>query len=220
MSHFQRTSNSNIQCSLAFKDFLDRFVWFLLFFIEESEMNSNLFSKLEKSTNDKFPKCVKTILQAAGFNTINSLRSIDEETVKDIEKYIDENRDVLKNIDCCGKNQYLKTSKFVFLPGHKAFLINISKKIDEINNINNKCEKSNTKSSKNPLSQPEPKSEDILKAQLISNLVKYLIKIDPDTPENIITECNILEFDQKQNSLEPRCKFANVVCVGKKHNSF
>lgn len=69
-------------------------------------MNSNLFNKIEKSTNDKSPKCVKKFLIASGFNTFNSLRAIDEETIRDIHKYVDENRDILNGIDCCRKEQY------------------------------------------------------------------------------------------------------------------
>lgn len=82
-------------------------------------MPNNKAFKLEKKWKEKIPLDILKILESCGFDTDDTLLSIDSEAIADIENYINDNLEVLigtsyENIKC-----------FKLKPGHKIFLQNL-----------------------------------------------------------------------------------------------
>lgn len=174
-------------------------------------MSSQIFSKLEKLNDEKFPSCVKTILIQSGFNTFASLRQIDEKVLNEIESFVTANRSIINNIDCCGKDQYKNNENFRFLPGHKAIVLNLPKYVTEFEQKN-----PNKKKSKSIEVAPEAAltiSDEDMKKQLLSNLEKYFRKLNYDLPGNIMTDRNIIMFERQQNDTDVKCKYSCPFCV-------
>lgn len=79
----------------------------------------------------KVPNFIIKILQESGFENISSLEHLSSNYIDDIEKIVDENRDLIAD------HRYKVDRKFKFLPGHRALLLNIPKAVEKhINNVN------------------------------------------------------------------------------------
>lgn len=135
---------------------------------------------LEKFAKEKFPPCIKLILISSGYDKLNSLRQIDAGKVGEIETFVNENKDLIKNLECCFKDQYQKLAVFKFLPGHKALVLGIPKQIEQMKSMVRK--KSTKKLSSKSLSDAD------LKQKLISNLLKYTGKLNYQFPNEAISE--------------------------------
>lgn len=72
---------------------------------------------------DKVPNDIELILQRNGFDTKLALQSIDESVIEEIEKQGNEDRSILAN------TSYENVKNFKFKPGHKIFLLNLSKEV-------------------------------------------------------------------------------------------
>lgn len=99
-----------------------------------------LISIIENQNDDEIPESVVYILYNTGFTTKAALKSINEESVKDIEAYFDENFNEL----ICGlpDNQYKRP--FRILPGHRAIILSIPSMITtEIKSVKNDSKSSN-----------------------------------------------------------------------------
>lgn len=70
---------------------------------------------------DKIPKDIELILHRSGFDSKSALQSIDEKAIVEIEKHANEDRSVLSD------TSYENTTNFKFKPGHRIFLLNLSK---------------------------------------------------------------------------------------------
>lgn len=81
----------------------------------------NIFCDLEIYLKENIPKDIELILQRSGFDSKLALQSIDEEVIAEIEQYANEDRSILAN------TSYENTAIFKFKPGHKLFLLNLSK---------------------------------------------------------------------------------------------
>lgn len=103
--------------------------------------NKDALCKLQKITKEKFPLCVINILKICGFETIGSLSSLNENVIKDIESYVNEDDEIFAAV----KNQcvsYKHQTKFRLLPGHKILLITSSLKLKtaiEVLSTKRKC---------------------------------------------------------------------------------
>lgn len=61
-----------------------------------------------------------------------SLQNISLETVKRIEKHVNEHLcNIAKELDCCHKDYYMVQREFKFLPGHCDFLIALSRMLSK-----------------------------------------------------------------------------------------
>lgn len=78
--------------------------------------------KLEQHIGYAIPELIKKVLKAAGFDSITTLQLLTEESIKDIENFVNEN-----SIEESSK-------QFKFLPGHRALLLNLAKKVQMIDN--------------------------------------------------------------------------------------
>lgn len=79
------------------------------------------FTKINKLLSEEIPAGLEYILENAGFDSLNSISSITEEDILEIEKYTNENKEVL------GQTTYSIPANEVFKlkPGHKKFLLNL-----------------------------------------------------------------------------------------------
>lgn len=86
------------------------------------------WSFLENVLGETVPACIKKILYTCGYNTIASLRNINENSVLKIEEFINESGcEVIKTLDCCFAEVYQKQNIFKLLPGHNALLLEFPK---------------------------------------------------------------------------------------------
>lgn len=77
--------------------------------------------------NFEICSCLKIFLMKTAFDTEKSLKLLNEKSVDEISKYVNENREeVFSDIFCAHKNQYLKQHRFQLLPGHKATILELS----------------------------------------------------------------------------------------------
>lgn len=85
-------------------------------------MNSCIV-EFENSFDEKIPSDIAHILYECGFDTKTSLLNIDEGTITEIEEFINGNRQILR------KTTYDGVGVFKFKPGHKRFILNLSRHI-------------------------------------------------------------------------------------------
>lgn len=76
---------------------------------------------------EKIPVDIVRILEACSFDTEDSLLSINEEILAEIEQYANEDRTVLNN------TSYEQVNNFKFKPGHKVFIMNLPRRIRQLN---------------------------------------------------------------------------------------
>lgn len=85
-----------------------------------------MLNDLEKLLNDKLHPDIVKILKRSGFDTIFSISSINESAIAEIEQYASEDKTVLKN------TSYEHTDNFMFKPGHKLSILNLSNHIKSL----------------------------------------------------------------------------------------
>lgn len=85
----------------------------------------------KKMSSDKiwknFPgcECLKSFLINSGYDNIPSLMCINNnEQLENLEKYIEENRWLTEKLSCEHVKSYGTLTKFQFLPGHRAIILN------------------------------------------------------------------------------------------------
>lgn len=84
-----------------------------------------MFSELELFMNQTIPSDIKHILIQTSFENELSLLGIDDEIIADIELYVNENKDILKN------TSYEKVEVFKFKPGHKTFILQMANQVKQ-----------------------------------------------------------------------------------------
>lgn len=80
--------------------------------------------------NEKFPFDIKHILEESGFDTELSLLAINNEIIADIERHVNNNREILK------ETSYQNVLTFKFKPGHKAFIVQLPSLIEHLRDSN------------------------------------------------------------------------------------
>lgn len=104
----------------------------------------------------ELPEFIQKILLETGFDTEISLEELEEENVKFIEDFVEENRHLLAGTIYEKKN----ANEFKFLIGHRALLLALPRKIKE---ANSKKETTNKKIKKNVENYSELKEEEKVK---------------------------------------------------------
>lgn len=82
-----------------------------------------VFRELEIYLKENIPNDIELILQRNGFDSKLALQSIDEEVIAEIEQQANEDRSILAN------TSYENIAIFKFKPGHKIYLLNLSKQV-------------------------------------------------------------------------------------------
>lgn len=133
-----------------------------------------------------------------------SLRAIDENAVMQLEEHVTKNPGCLSELSCCFSDFYKNQDAFSFMPGHKAAILGIPRRIEEI-----ESQKSRTRKRK-------LRTLDDLQAMLIAQLNAYPAKIGFVLPEPIVTERNLVNVNcekQADDSLVVDCGFSCPFCA-------
>lgn len=94
-----------------------------------------IFTRLEKSSESKYPNFIKDILIHTGYNSSATIKIIDKNAIETIEKYINDNFDdieiLLKDTLYLDSNGNLKKTPFKFLIGHISLILNLPKDLNQ-----------------------------------------------------------------------------------------
>lgn len=97
---------------------------------------------MEKFKGIKFPKCLKTFLRHAAYDTKSSCMLLDTKTITDMEIYIQESgAEIIADLDCCNSATYRSQKQFRFLPGHRSSILSIPDQIREMDTVEKKKKK-------------------------------------------------------------------------------
>lgn len=93
----------------------------------------SIWSEIEKNIGDKFPPCVKKILNFSAYDSFSVLKELNEQKILEIEQYISDcGQTILNELNCCHSQKYRNQQQFKFLPGHRAILLSLPGKIPKI----------------------------------------------------------------------------------------
>lgn len=141
--------------------------------------------KHKKKYKSEFPNCIKTLLLSAGYDINSSLANLNAEKIAEIEQYLNLNKGIIENLDCCYSEEYKSLDIFQFLPGHKAILLMIPDMIGVAKNV---------------------VSDQELKSSLIKKLMTACAKAGTQLPAGTISEANLLQFHRPTNEIDTVCK--------------
>lgn len=166
-----------------------------------------MWKTLEEATNTKFPPCVKTLLIDAGYNTMASLTSFSEDSLKRTEEFLNSKKEYINKLHCCYSDYYKKLNVFEFLPGHKSILLSLP------NIVKAYQSKSIEKKKTRPNNVPPLLSSEELRGKLIKLSIAYSRKAGQELAD-VITERNILDFQREGNQANVlcRCRFSCPFC--------
>lgn len=69
------------------------------------------------------PLCLKTILNATGYDSLASIAELSDERISELQEYItNHERSVVNCLTCCHSEKYKTQNQFMFLPGHRTIL--------------------------------------------------------------------------------------------------
>lgn len=158
---------------------------------------------MEKLNGEKLPECVKFLLTKSAYNTIATLREINEDKLLNIETFLDGRKDYIAALNCCYHDHYQSLEVFEFLPGHKDLILNMPSQIQQLNGSKKACCKT------------KDVPDDELQIGLSTNILNYAEKIGLDVGEDVISTINIHNFrrgSDKDNFL-CKCKFICPFCA-------
>lgn len=147
------------------------------------------------------------ILTRCGYDNNYAFEAISEENIVKIESFANENTHILK------KTNYEKSVPFKFLPGHRAIILDIPRKIAELKN-----KQANKQTETSAVSSISPDREEQLKNLLISKLKNYSIYVKFELK---FEKEHLIEFQNIGDRLKCRVKCPicpkNYLCNYKKH---
>lgn len=106
------------------------------------------WKKLEEIITESVPNCVKLFLSLCGYDTFLSLKNMSLESIEIIENHLSSCSDAIQDLECCHSNYYKTQNEFKLLPGHRDFILSISKY--EFNVFQNALRNSTADSNLNP----------------------------------------------------------------------
>lgn len=111
---------------LCFVEYIGVLINILILF----DSGANIFAKFKKFYGVPIPACLVSILENCGFADKECLKLIDDHRCDKLEIYINKHKqkftDIIKN------TVYANQDEFELLPGHRALLLELPKKIREI----------------------------------------------------------------------------------------
>lgn len=141
---------SQVKCVVPYGYSLDYLQSLLYLLITEmpKKKEKDIFQKIE-AVYGSIPTCLKTILRNSGFDNGLSLALLNENAIRDIESYIQENgENIINTLQCCNSDNYksqIAKNEFKFAPGHKYTILAIADKTREMNLTENWSSKENRK---------------------------------------------------------------------------
>lgn len=167
------------------------------------------WQKLEKHHKKffggNFPNCIKILLISSGYSVNSSLANLNEKRIEEIEQYLNSNKYIIRNLECCYSEEYKALDKFQFLPGHKTVILAIPDMLD--------------------VSKEHILSDQELKDSLIRKLMVASRRAGLNIPAGTISEANLIQFERTPNENDTVCKciFSCPFCSKRytiKHKTF
>lgn len=162
-------------------------------------MSKRFWLNFESYLQSKLPKYLKDILTSTGFDNELSISSINSDSVSDIEKFVSENKHLLKD------TIYEKSceSSFKFLPGHRRLLLLLPNRFSEYKNLKR------TKQTR------KGKDGEVLQDELLEKLnkVSYLKNAGVK-----LSKTNVIEFSD-DNKCRVKCPLCSKIfaCIYKSY---
>lgn len=156
----------------------------------------NVIKELENFTHDHFPKFILNVLIKCGFDNKNSIKLINEESIKILETYVNENKNILKNTN------YKSNIEFKFAIGHKLLLLNLPQYLE---NYEKSLSESKKQSNKKDIENISPLE---LKKDLLNKLQNYTEKFKFDF---IVSDQLIEELDKSDSGVF-KCRVKCCIC--------
>lgn len=153
---------------------------------------------------ETFPKCLKSILNDAAYDSFSSLAGLDANKMKELEEFVTANKELVNKLKCCNSTYYKGLNDFKFLPGHKTVILSLPGDIKEL-----EAKKSNSKKTKKKFS-----SDEDAKMMLIKNLRAVSAKSGITLPQNVLTEVNLIDFERgsEESNFIYKCRFSCPFC--------
>lgn len=169
---------------------------------DKHTMQSHGFeNKLKKIVGRNLPRGLDKIIIESGFDCESILATIDQNSIKSIEDYVNENKNILEG------TVYQNQLNFRLKPGHKSFILSLPKALLE----------HEKKSKKNRVCYSE-NTEKQLKGSLLKKITNFAKKFSFTLDYN---EQLIIDFQQTNESVECRLEcpicFTPIKCEKKKY---
>lgn len=166
---------------------------------------SELFRRLETILEEKLPIEIEKILVHAGFDTKNSLLELNQDSIKQIEDHVNENKFLLEGT--VYEHILRQNLNFKFKPGHKALIFSLPKLIS--NKI--KSTKKRKVESELETTESDQTNTTVEKSQLISTLIQKIYRFAEKLSfEVILNETHISDFRQENQKV--KCNIKCPVC--------
>lgn len=184
------------------------FIFFWSYFISTLTMSriGHIFTQIEKSNNCKYPDFIKKILIQTAFDSTAALRTLNKNSIGQIEQFIDEHIECLNETTYLDEIGQLKTKPFKFLPGHESLILNIPKEVND-----HLAKKKQVKSARK---SDIPPVED-LKLLFAEQIKKYCAKKNIELASNSLDDfCEIFHANNRIKCLA-KCWFCSfkVSCI-------
>lgn len=173
--------------------------------------------KIEKFVGEKFPECVKILLQVTGYDRLNSLKKLDAERISEIEAHLDTNREWVNELKCCNSQHYKQLAVFKFLPGHKATILDIPQQIQRMQQVEEdqpiRGDAVGVKKVVARNASHTQQSDDIIQ-KLVANLVNYAKNINFPLEDGMISSKNVNDFEpgSASDKFAYQCRFSCPFC--------
>lgn len=173
------------------------------------------WKRLEQFNGEKYPKCVKSLLISAGYDTFTSLSELNVAKIRIIENFQNESKEYVAHLDCCFHAHYKQLDKFEFLPGHQSIILGIPEQIIKMKSVHvEKPKKKSNELSAASLILKKSQSDKQLKSSLIDNLMKYSGKVGYKFPDGLLSEDNLKKFERGsvEDNFVCKCHFSCPFC--------
>lgn len=172
--------------------------------ISKAKIHSNTFFQIfwtalavafEKKNGTKIPKCIQFLLKKAGYSNSHSFKNLDGNNVDFIESFLDENKQILKQLKGRHSQTYKSMNVFKFLPGHRNVILSILEVLPEVEAAMQRAHsKADAKMVNQCLKRKKKESGVALKQQLLQGLKNVALKLKFDMFADILTDDNLVDF--------------------------
>lgn len=165
-----------------------------------------------------------SLLLKAGYTGLHSLKSLSENKLDSIEKFFDENKEILNEVEGRHSQMYKNMKKFKFLPAHRDIILSILESLPDIEAaMQREHSKTKAKTTIQCLTKESTKSEIDVKKQLLNGLKNVAKKLKFDMFANVLTDSNLVDFEKidgqcqcgKECNVMYKCCFVCPVCPKK-----
>lgn len=177
-------------------------------------MSSNgIIAKLKRAVNEKiFPSDLEKILLNTGFDSETAILEINRDTIKDIESFVNENKQILEQTSY---SSLLNDSiDFKLKPGHKAFLLRLPQSLRKYNdNIKKKQSNNLNEIEVEEIEREEGeegKEENKVK-ELKEKLIKKLINFAEKNSFGLVLDESFIQNYRCENN-QTKCQIKCSIC--------